>query len=191
MTMHGGTTLGGTTLGGITSAENINDFEQYLSEHEELIAKFDSKVVGIRYYNGITHPKEMVVGIREPNNPYDRNAIRVDNLTGDKVGHISRDEATWLSKVMDGSNLVRIEMMVTQPSGTFNLPIQIRIYCCPEKIFWAKNIIPSWHHMKTHTVVKGKHTFSQVYMYTCLYILSYTVIYIGIHCKNYFIYVHN
>ncbi|CAN0544148.1 unnamed protein product, partial [Ectocarpus sp. 8 AP-2014] len=35
---------------------------------------------------GVAHLGEFVDLVREPNNPYDRNAIRVDNLTRQQVG---------------------------------------------------------------------------------------------------------
>jgi len=35
---------------------------------------------------GVAHPGEYVTLVREPHNSYDRNAIRVDNCSGEKVG---------------------------------------------------------------------------------------------------------
>ncbi len=35
----------------------------------------------------------MVKLVREPNNPYDKWAVRVDNVIGEKVGHLSRQVA--------------------------------------------------------------------------------------------------
>jgi SWI/SNF-related matrix-associated actin-dependent regulator of chromatin subfamily A3 len=52
------------------------------------IISFLTKLAFPRYYSGVAHPGEFVTLIREPNNPYDRNAIRVDNLRGEKVGHV-------------------------------------------------------------------------------------------------------
>lgn len=60
-----------------------------------------SKIVGIKYYNGVAHPGEYVKLVREPNNLYDKNAIRVDNIRNEKVGHIKATTATTLAKVMD------------------------------------------------------------------------------------------
>ena len=36
---------------------------------------------------------QMVKLVREPHNPYDRWAVRVDNVLGEKVGHLSRQVA--------------------------------------------------------------------------------------------------
>jgi len=42
-------------------------------------------VVGMRYYDGVIHQGEWVELVRQPHNPYDANAIRVDNMTGTQV----------------------------------------------------------------------------------------------------------
>jgi len=42
--------------------------------------------VGVQYYRGIATMDENLLLVREPNNRYDRNAIRVDNVLGIQVG---------------------------------------------------------------------------------------------------------
>ncbi|KQL59386.1 helicase-like transcription factor [Amazona aestiva] len=42
-------------------------------------------VVGLRYYTGIVNNNEMVALQREPNNPYDKNAVKVNNVNGDQL----------------------------------------------------------------------------------------------------------
>lgn len=37
-------------------------------------------IVGMRYYDGVVHQGEWVELVREPANPYDANAIRVENM---------------------------------------------------------------------------------------------------------------
>ncbi|OSX75589.1 hypothetical protein BU14_0230s0012 [Porphyra umbilicalis] len=39
----------------------------------------------MRYYDGVIHQGEWVELVRQPHNPYDANAIRVDNMTGTQV----------------------------------------------------------------------------------------------------------
>ena len=46
----------------------------------ELYGTLPTKIVGIRYYSGCATIGECVLLRREPTNPYDRNAIRVDNV---------------------------------------------------------------------------------------------------------------
>jgi len=56
--------------------------------------------VGVRYYRGNANPGEHVVLKREPENQYDPNAIRVDNVMGAQIGHIGRQVAAKLAKYM-------------------------------------------------------------------------------------------
>lgn len=48
------------------------------------------RIVGVQYYRGIATVDESLLLVREPNNPYDRNAIRVDNILGIQVGQYAR-----------------------------------------------------------------------------------------------------
>jgi SWI/SNF-related matrix-associated actin-dependent regulator of chromatin subfamily A3 len=60
----------------------------------------NTKIVGVRYYRGQATIGEHVVLKREPQNQYDRNAIRVDNVMGAQVGHIPRNMAAKLASYM-------------------------------------------------------------------------------------------
>ena len=44
------------------------------------------KVVGVNYYRGLATLDESLLLVREPNNAYDSNAIRVDNVANIQVG---------------------------------------------------------------------------------------------------------
>lgn len=50
----------------------------------------------------------MVSLVRQPQNPYDRNAVMVANVYGSQVGHIKRELAALLANIMD-NNLARVE----------------------------------------------------------------------------------
>jgi len=52
--------------------------------------------------------QEMVSLVRQPDNRYDPNAVRVDNVSGVQVGHIKRELAKPLASVMD-RRLARVE----------------------------------------------------------------------------------
>lgn len=56
--------------------------------------------MGVRFYNGIATPGEHVILKREPQNQYDPNAIRVDNVMNVQIGHIPRGIAAKLAKYM-------------------------------------------------------------------------------------------
>jgi SWI/SNF-related matrix-associated actin-dependent regulator of chromatin subfamily A3 len=58
----------------------------------QLLGGFETQIVGIRYYQGEVGRNEMVSLVREPRNPYDANAIRVDNIRGEQVRARGRGE---------------------------------------------------------------------------------------------------
>lgn len=60
----------------------------------------ETKIVGVRFYNGIATPGEHVILKREPQNQYDPNAIRIDNIMGIQIGHIGRGVAAKLAPYM-------------------------------------------------------------------------------------------
>jgi SWI/SNF-related matrix-associated actin-dependent regulator of chromatin subfamily A3 len=61
-------------------------------------------IVGIQHYRGDIHVGEMANLVREPSNPYDRNALRVDNLAGVQIGHIKKETAAALAPVLDNAS---------------------------------------------------------------------------------------
>ncbi|KAL5342935.1 SNF2 family N-terminal domain-containing protein [Aspergillus crustosus] len=86
-----------------------------------------TKIVGVRYYRGHATIGEHVVLKREPQNKYDRNAIRVDNVMGDQVGHIPKNMAAKLARYMDNRLLV-IEGILTGVIGAYDCPIVLKLY---------------------------------------------------------------
>jgi SWI/SNF-related matrix-associated actin-dependent regulator of chromatin subfamily A3 len=89
-----------------------------------------TKVVGIRHYAGVAHPGEYVRLRREPHNPYDRNAVRVDNMAGLKVGHMARQVAAPLSNFMRTHPDVKVDATILPQArrNGFDLPIEITFY---------------------------------------------------------------
>ncbi|NWU57538.1 HLTF factor, partial [Dromas ardeola] len=85
-------------------------------------------VVGLRYYTGIVNNNEMVALQREPNNPYDKNAVKVNNVNGDQVGHIKKELAAALAGIMD-NKLALIEGVVPYGAkNTFTMPVQMSFW---------------------------------------------------------------
>lgn len=102
---------------------------------EVLYGYADLMIVGCIYYSGVAHRGEFVNLVREPNNRYDKNAIRVDNLTGTQVGHIKATQASCLARVLDrGSNAPRMEAVVSSGGTRIrSLPVRVHVYGPPEK----------------------------------------------------------
>lgn len=72
----------------------------------QLYGILDTKIVGVQYYTGHATPGEYVVVRREPSNPYDPNALRVENVQRDQIGHIPRTMASKLAKYMVSTKIV-------------------------------------------------------------------------------------
>lgn len=65
-----------------------------------ILGALNSKIVGIRYYDGFATPGEQVMIKREPGNPYDSNAIRINNVQGTQIGHLPRNLASKLASYL-------------------------------------------------------------------------------------------
>ncbi|XP_054241735.1 helicase-like transcription factor [Indicator indicator] len=87
-------------------------------------------VVGLRYYTGIVNNNEMVALQRDPNNPYDKNAVKVNNVNGDQVGHIKKELAAALAGIMDNKLAVVEGVVPYGAKNTFTMPVQMS--------FWGK-----------------------------------------------------
>lgn len=64
------------------------------------------KVVGVQYEGRLEvvaklKMEEQVLLRREPTNPYDYNAIRIERLTGEQIGYVKRTEAAHLAMLFD------------------------------------------------------------------------------------------
>jgi len=92
-----------------------------------LFGNLHSKIVGVQYYQGNANPGEQVLLKREPGNPYDSNAIRVDNVQNTQIGHIPRRVAEKLAKFIDNSFLT-CEGELSGNIGHFDCPIVVRLY---------------------------------------------------------------
>ena len=92
-----------TSMAGNYTIDSDDDLDM-----EERFGTFRADIVGIRYYKGRVNNREMVSLQREPHNPYDCNAIRVNNIYGVQVGHIKREQAKVLARIVD-ANKARLE----------------------------------------------------------------------------------
>lgn len=77
------------------------DFDDDVYANHQLYGILNTKIVGCRYYDGRATVGEYVKVRREPGNPYDSNALRIDNVMGEQIGHIGRNEAAKLASLMD------------------------------------------------------------------------------------------
>ncbi|PLB34307.1 DEAD/DEAH box helicase [Aspergillus candidus] len=92
-----------------------------------LYGEIHTKIVGVRFYTGHATIGETVILRRQADNPYDSNAIRVENVMRDQIGHIPRAMAAKLAKYMDQRTLI-LEGMLTGVIGAFDCPILVRLF---------------------------------------------------------------
>lgn len=115
---------------------------------DELYCTLSTGVVGIQYYTGLVGAGEEVQLIREPNNRYDRNAIRVSNIAGSQVGHIPKNVASNLAPLLDRGEITVEGVMKQGNLGSkgkkYSLDIAIKIYARSDrrrelepKLVWA------------------------------------------------------
>uniref|UniRef100_A0A8C1G8K9 Helicase-like transcription factor n=1 Tax=Cyprinus carpio TaxID=7962 RepID=A0A8C1G8K9_CYPCA len=111
-------------------ANLTEDSGQDLPEENVQIGSIQGTVVGLRYYTGTVNRGEMVSLVREPQNPYDRNAVMVANVYGRQVGHIKKELAAPMAYIMD-NNLARVEGVVPYgETNKFSMPVNLT--------FWSK-----------------------------------------------------
>uniref|UniRef100_A0A8C4P6Q7 Helicase like transcription factor n=1 Tax=Dromaius novaehollandiae TaxID=8790 RepID=A0A8C4P6Q7_DRONO len=85
-------------------------------------------IVGLRYYKGVVNNNEMVALQREPNNPYDKNAVKVNNVNGDQVGHIKKELAAALAGIMDNKLAVVEGVVPYGAKNVFTMPVQMSFW---------------------------------------------------------------
>ena len=97
------------------------------TEMFELYGTLNTKIVGIRYYHGYATVGEHVVYRREPGNPFDRNAIRIDNVQGVQVGHMPRQVAAKLAPYLDAGEVIMDAVLAGQ-RGDFDCPLTVGLF---------------------------------------------------------------
>ncbi|XP_045150954.1 helicase-like transcription factor isoform X2 [Echinops telfairi] len=108
--------------------------DDFITSDEELdsvlFGTLRGHVVGLRYYTGVVNNNEMVALQREPTNSYDKNAIKVNNVNGNQVGHVKKDLAAPLAYIMD-NKLAQVEGVVPfGANNSFTMPLHMA--------FWGK-----------------------------------------------------
>ena len=95
---------------------DLTDSDDEDDSNDQLYGILKTKIVGVRYYRGRANIGEVVLVKREPGNPYDRNAIRIDNVVGLQIGHVPRNVAAKLAPLLD-SGALGVEAYLTGTIG--------------------------------------------------------------------------
>lgn len=113
------------------------DFDDDVYENYQLYGILNTKIVGCRFYNGHATTGEYVRVKREPGNPYDRNAMRIDNCMGNQIGHIGRQQAAKLAPLLDSGELL-VEGALTGPKDYFECPIGLKLFGTSDPVAMAE-----------------------------------------------------
>ncbi|KAK9246230.1 SNF2 family N-terminal domain-containing protein [Lipomyces tetrasporus] len=103
--------------------------------HDALLGVLETKIVGLQHYNGAIMSGDMVNVARDKYNQYDSNAFRVDNMSGQQVGHLPRDMARKLAKYGD-SGAIQLKGRVVGYPGGFDVALDLEVYT------YRDNLIP-------------------------------------------------
>lgn len=93
----------------------------------QLYGVLDTKIVGVQYYRGHATAGEYVLIRREPTNPYDSNALRVDNVQREQIGHIPKSNAAKLAKYIDSGALL-VEGSLSGHLRSYDCPVQLKLF---------------------------------------------------------------
>lgn len=100
---------------------------------ERDIYLFDTYVAGTSHIEGIenigSHIKDgdRLVFYREPENEHDPQAIRIENLKGEKIGYVPRKDNVVFSRLMDAGKVLFAKVIEKEMKGKW-LKIKIKIY---------------------------------------------------------------
>ena len=100
---------------------------------ERDIFLFDTYVAGTSYIEGIEklepnmHEGDRLDFFREPNNPYDAQAIMIRNSDGIKIGYVPRADNVIFARLMDAGKLLFGRITSKEMQGAW-LKIGIKVY---------------------------------------------------------------
>lgn len=100
---------------------------------ERGIYLFDTYVAGTTHIEGIEdlaaslRDGDRLVFYREPDNPHDPQAIRIETLEEEKIGYVPRRDNVVFSRLMDAGKLLFATIAAKEMRGNW-LKIDIKIY---------------------------------------------------------------
>ncbi|EEQ34068.1 putative RING-type E3 ubiquitin transferase [Microsporum canis] len=114
-------------LNAMQTAQDSQDLDDVAYLTSELYGHLQTKIVGVRFYNGHATYGECVLIKREATNKYDSNAVRVDNVMGHQIGHLPRVLVSRLAPYMDSNELL-VEGTLSGEIGAYDCPITLRLF---------------------------------------------------------------
>lgn len=120
--------------GGLLGLLHNNDGDIKIPEpYERDIFLFDTYIAGTTHIEGMEELEpyikigERVDFFREPNNPYDSNAIVVKTQSGVKIGYVPKKDNVVFSRLMDAGKLLFGKISDKSKNGSWVI-INMKIY---------------------------------------------------------------
>lgn len=101
--------------------------------YERDIFLFDTYVAGTNHIENIEaiglslHNEDKLIFYREPDNPYDPQAIRIETINEEKIGYVPQQDNLIFSRLMDAGKLLFGKVKEKEQRGNW-LRIKIKIY---------------------------------------------------------------
>ena len=125
------TTAGGGGLIGLLHGKGGNLAVPKPFERD--IFLFDTHVAGTSHVEGIEELEpylnvdDKLDFFREPDNPYDKQAIMIKNIDGVKIGYVSKADNVIFARLMDAGKLLFGRIAAKEMKGSW-LKLDIKVY---------------------------------------------------------------
>lgn len=91
-----------------------------------------TKIAGTTFYKVYELTPLLTVGdelelVRDPQNKYDKNAIRINSRSGEQLGHVPRLDAAVLAPLMDTGKELKASVTGIVGGGDLNWGVRIQI----------------------------------------------------------------
>ncbi|NOX53154.1 MAG: hypothetical protein GXP27_01690 [Planctomycetes bacterium] len=102
------------------------------NRESEVLGSLDTFVVGMAHYRAAAKEGDRLEVVREPDNPHDPNALRVNNAARRQLGHLPRSLAEILSPLIDAdaidcSAIALASSRVAKRRGHSRLPVRLEV----------------------------------------------------------------
>ncbi len=123
----------------------------------KILGEITTVVVGTGHGEATVRPGQAVSLEREPSNPHDKNALRVNNAEGEKLGYIPRRVVSWLAPLIDrGYVQVKGGMAAAFPTADHRPPVTLTVYLLKDgEVLLKKRVNPPDAGEALHQVVLG------------------------------------
>ncbi len=103
---------------------------QPITDQETHLGTIETEIAGTQYHDAVVRPGETVHLEREPRNPHDPNAIRIDNAAFESVGFVPRRLAGWMAPLIDQGKL-RVDGSIPAEHAKPN-SVVLELFVCPK-----------------------------------------------------------